>query len=232
MNAVELTNVLKRFSNGNGSDMTILFENMDFSVREGELVVVSGNQGSGKSTLLQMIAAMTPANKGTVNVFGEDLLSVHKRTEWRLNTIGFINADSCLIPYLSARQNLLIGLKKEDTGYEAKQAHATAILSELGFSEETMDESIEALDDKQQLLATIGRIFMTQPKLILADEPAKALKGEESEELLTRLIHFSRQHGLTVIIATNDSSIIKKADRHVVVENHRLVEYPIERTCI
>lgn len=222
MNAIELNNVVKRFSNG--SDMTLLFENMNFSVREGELVVISGDEGTGKSTLLHMIAAMTPANKGTVQVFGTDLLSVRKRTEWRLENIGYLNDESCLMPYLSARQNLIIGLKPEDPQYDEKLEEASGILRDLGFSEERMDESIEGLDDKHQMLATIGRILMTRPKIVLADEPTKELSGEEGKGVLEKLLSFAKREKLTVIMVTNDPTIRSKADRHFIVENRQLVE--------
>ncbi|MCE7794778.1 ATP-binding cassette domain-containing protein [Salipaludibacillus sp. CUR1] len=222
MNAIELNQVVKRFSNG--SQMTTLFNDMNFTVREGELVVISGEEGTGKSTLLRMLAAMTPANKGSVHVFGEDLLTIRKRTEWRLENIGYINEEGVLIPYLSARQNLLLGLKPDHPQYKEKYKQAAEILMDLGFSEEKLDESIEGLDDKHQILASIGRILMTSPKLILADEPTKALDGPEGEAVLDRLMNFAKKQGLTVIAVTNDETIRDQADRHFSVENCQLVE--------
>ncbi|PYZ93327.1 ABC transporter [Salipaludibacillus keqinensis] len=222
MNAIELNNVVKRFSNG--SDMTLLFEDMNLTVREGELVVISGEEGIGKSTLLRMIAAMTPANKGSVQVFGEDLVSIRKRTEWRLANIGYINDEGCLMPYLSAKQNLLVGLKEEDPQYAEREKEAKAILADLGFSEDKFKESIEGLDDKHQMLATIARILMTSPKIILADEPTKELEGEDGAAVLDKLLHFAKKQGSTVIIVTNDPSIHHLADRHFTVSNRQLVE--------
>ncbi|WP_280769158.1 ABC transporter ATP-binding protein [Salipaludibacillus daqingensis] len=222
MNAIELSNVLKRFSNG--SEMTLLFEDMNFTVREGELVVISGEEGTGKSTLLRMIAAMTPANRGTVEVFGKDLISIRKRTEWRLQNIGYINDEGCLMPYLTAKQNLLLGMTAEDPQYEETEKKALHILEDLGFSAEKLDDSIEGLDDKHQMLATIARILMTNPKIILADEPTKELEGDDGAAVLDKLLSFARKQHSTVIIVTNDECILNKADRHFTVENHQLVE--------
>ncbi len=222
MNAIELNNVLKRFSNG--SEMTLLFEDMNFAVRKGELVVISGEEKTGKSTLLRMIAAMTPANKGTVEVFGEDLIGIQKRTEWRLENIGYINEEGCLMPYLTAKQNLLLGLNPDDAIYKEREQKAIDILEELGFSKEKIDESIEGLDDKHQILATIARILMTSPKIILADEPTKELNGDDGTAVLDKLLAFAKKQQSTVIIVTNEASIHDKADRHFTVENYQLVE--------
>jgi putative ABC transport system ATP-binding protein len=222
MNAIELNNVLKRFSNG--SEMTLIFEDMNFNVREGELVVISGEEKTGKSTLLRMIAAMTPANKGTVEVFGEDLISIQKRTEWRLKNIGYINEEGCLMPYLTTKQNLLLGLNSDDAIYKEKEKKAIDILEDLGFSKEKIDEFIEGLDDKHQILATIARILMTSPKIILADEPTKELNGDDGTAVLDKLLAFAKKQRSTVIIVTNDASIHNKADRHFTVENYQLVE--------
>jgi len=222
MNVIELSNVLKRFSNG--SEMTLLFEDMNFTVREGELVVISGGEGTGKSTLLRMIAAMTPANKGTIEVFGEDLIRIEKRTEWRMENIGYINEEGCLMPYLTAKQNLLLGLKPEDAQYKQMVNKALNILKDLGFTEEKLNDSIEGLDDKHQILATIARILMTSPKIILADEPTKELNGVDGTLVLDKLLAFARKQQSTVIIVTNDASIHDQADRHFTVENYQLVE--------
>ncbi|MBU9710260.1 ATP-binding cassette domain-containing protein [Bacillus tamaricis] len=222
MYAVDLNNVLKRFLNGN--EMTVLYDNMNFRVSEGELVVISGKRLSGKSTLLRMIAAMTPPNKGTVEVFGQNLLNIKKRPEWRLQNIGFITNEGCLIPYLTAKQNLLIGIPTDDRNFARKEREAEQILSELGFSEETMNDSYEALTSKEQLLATIGRIFMTSPKLILADEPTKELSGKEGQDVLHKLFSFAKKQGSTVIITSNDESIIEKADTCFLLENCKLQE--------
>ncbi|WP_416151116.1 ATP-binding cassette domain-containing protein [Salipaludibacillus sp. HK11] len=222
MNAIELSNVLKRFSNG--SEMTLIFENMNFSVRKGELIVISGNEKTGKSTLLRMIAAMTPANKGTVEVFGQDLISIRKRTEWRLENIGYINEEGCLMPYLTAKQNLMLGLDTEDPRFDEVEKKATNILVDLGFSNEKLNDSIEGLDDKHQILATIARILMTNPKIILADEPTKELSGDDGKVVLDKLLNFTKKQQSTVIIVTNDDSIHSRADRHFTVENYQLVE--------
>ncbi|MDQ0253898.1 putative ABC transport system ATP-binding protein [Evansella vedderi] len=222
MYAVSLTNVLKRFSNG--SEMKVLFENMDFHVTEGELVVISGGEKTGKSTLLRMIAAMTPPNKGTVKVLGKDLLALKKRPEWRLDNIGYITNEGALIPYLTPKQNLLLGIEADDPIYRVKENEAEQILLDLGFTFESMNETLEGLSSKDQILATIARIFMTNPKLILADEPTKELTGNEGNEVLTQLFRFARKKGSTIIVISNDPTIIEEADRFYKLKNCQLSE--------
>ncbi|MBM7096006.1 ABC transporter ATP-binding protein [Bacillus sp. H-16] len=224
MFAVEIKNVLKRFSSGDR--MNVLFNDLNFTVQEGELVVVQGKNGAGKSTLLNMIAAMTPPNKGTVSVFGQDLLSLTRRPEWRMETIGYITDDCCLIPYLTAKQNLLMGVPSDDPAYERVEKQAVALLLELGLNEQVINENLEGLDVKDQMLATIGRIFMTEPKLILADEPTKALGGCEGIEILERLLSFSRRKGTTVIMVSNENHFIDQADRTFRMDNGRVI--PLE----
>ncbi|SES34803.1 ATP-binding cassette domain-containing protein [Salisediminibacterium halotolerans] len=222
MNVIEMENILKRYANGN--DMKVLFEDMDFVVREGELVVISGEEGVGKSTVLQMIAAMTPANKGDVKVFGEDLVHIKKRTEWRLNTIGYLNDESVLMPYMSIKGNLLIGTKEDDPDYPEKEKAALAILDEIGFPENKIDHSIESLDNELLILGTIARILMTKPKIILADEPTKALEGEKGREIINHLLSFARKHNITVVFVTEDDSLVQKADRFVKIEDRQLID--------
>ncbi len=221
MYAVEVSDVLKRFSNGSG--MNVIFEDLNFRVSEGELVIVRGTRGSGKSTLLNMIAAMTPPNKGSVKVFGQNLLTLRKRPEWRMENIGFITDDCCLMPYLTPKQNLLLGIPTDSPKYEEIEKQTEALLINLGLCYETMNENVEGLDVKEQILATIGRIFMTKPKLVLADEPTKALDGYQGMEVLERLIHFAKNSGTTVIIVSNDQQLIDHADRTMKVENGKIV---------
>lgn len=222
MSAVELTNILKRFLNG--SEMTLLFEDLNLSVNEGDLVVISGEKGTGKSTLLRMIAAMTPANKGTVQVFGEDVVFIKKRREWRLKNIGYINDEGLLMPYLTAKQNLLMGFNEDASDYKEHEDKALNILTQLGFSIDKLNDTIEGLDDKHQMLATIARILMTSPKLILADEPTKSLEGSEGAGILKQLLTFAKKQHTTVIICTDDPAILNQADQHYTVENHKLVD--------
>lgn len=222
MNAIQISNVLKRFSDG--EELKVIFENMDFTVREGEMVVISGQEGVGKSTLLQMIAAMTPPNQGKVEVFGQDIISIKKRTDWRVQTIGYMNDESVLMPYMSIQENLMIGINEDDPKYHARLVRAHEILKELHFPESRINESIEALDDEEQILATIARILMTNPKIILADEPAKALPGERGKKVIDHLLAFAEKQGTTVVIVTEDEDLVNRADRYFHVENHRLVE--------
>ncbi|SDY79162.1 putative ABC transport system ATP-binding protein [Evansella caseinilytica] len=222
MSIVTLKNVMKRFSDG--SKMTILFNHMNFDVAEGELVVITGEEKSGKTTLLQMIAAMTPPNKGSVEVFGENLLHIKKRPQWRLDNIGFITDEGCLVPYLTAKQNLLLGVPADDTSYLFKEKQAEKILAELGFTKPMMNETLEGLDTKEQVLATVARVFMTTPRLILADEPTKMLIGHEGHEVLRKIIRFAKKQNATLIIVSNDPTIIQESDRFFKLEHCTLVE--------
>ncbi|MDG5789510.1 ATP-binding cassette domain-containing protein [Evansella sp. AB-P1] len=222
MYAVNLKNILKQFHNG--SEMNILFKDMNLSVSEGELVVISGAEQSGKSTLLRLIAAMTPPNKGTIEVFGQNILSLPKRREWRVENIGFITDEGSLIPYLTAKQNLLLDLPEDDDNYMEKEKEAEQILRDLGFNDETLEETLDGLDSKEQALATVGRIFFTNPKLILVDEPTKSLVGEEGHEVLKQLLRFAKKKGSTVIMVSSDTTITEGADRVLLLENCQVCE--------
>lgn len=226
MNAISLSNVLKRFSDG--EQLHVIFEDMNFQVKEGELIAISGKEGTGKSTLLQMIAAITPPNKGTVEVFGQDIIDIKKRSDWRVQTIGFMNDESVLMPYMSIKENLLLGLSEDDPKYPARLKRAHEILHDLDFPEVEMNESIEALDDEKQILATIARILMNNPKIILADEPTKALPGERGKEVIDHLLAFAEKQGTTVIIVTEDEDLVQRADKFYHVEDRQLVEKSTE----
>ncbi|WP_026690112.1 ABC transporter ATP-binding protein [Alteribacter aurantiacus] len=226
MNAVEMKHVLKQYFDG--TQMNILFNDLNLTVKEGELVVIQGKPGSGKSTLLNMIAAMTPPNKGSVKVFGRNLLSVTRRLEWRSDTIGYISNNCSLMPYLTVKQNLLLGFQTGTADDSKAEQQAMTLLSELGMDHKRFDEAIEGLEQKDQILATIGRIFMAEPKLVLADEPTKSLDGKEGADVLGKLLFFTRKKGTTVIIVSNDENLAEMADRTLKMENGRLLSVKSE----
>nr|WP_171051661.1 ATP-binding cassette domain-containing protein [Alteribacter natronophilus] len=223
--AVELSDVLKRFACEGG--LKTVFTQADLKVREGEFIAVRGSSGSGKTTLLNMIAAMTPPNKGTVSVFGENLLKIPDRPEWRLKTIGFISREAILAPYLSPRQHLLQGIPAGSTSYRNASAKADGILGDLGLGA-VSDESLEGLNERDRVLTTIALVLMNTPRLILADDPARTLTGSQGTDVLCRLITFARRNRITVIIAGNDRILHEEADRIFTLKQGRVVPYPEE----
>ncbi|PYZ97807.1 ABC transporter [Alteribacter lacisalsi] len=223
MHAVELKGVMKRFSNG--TELTTVFTEADLTVTKGEIVVVQGGCKTGKTTLLNLIAAMTPANKGSVLVFGTNLLSLRHRPDWRLANIAFITDDMSLNPCLSPLQNLLTGFQEGEKGYEEASLRAADVLSSLGISNRDRGECLEELSRKETFLTSIARVFMSRNPLVLADEPEKVLADEEAHSAMSSLIRFARKNSITVIIASNDRRLSCQADRTLVLKNGNVLSY-------
>ncbi len=221
MYVITAKNVSKKYITGD--QRNILFKEMSLHVHEGEIVFISGQYGSGRTTLLKMIAAMTPPNHGTIEVFGKDLLTIEKRSDWRLKYIGFLTSDDCLIPYLTVKQHLLMGQEDDDPDFHVINQEAHYILAMLAISEQQLTEYPEELSKLDRLKITIARILMSNPRLLLMDEFTMGLSEEEHYELMSLLVNYVRRQRLTLII-TGETDIGHFYDRKLILENGKLIE--------
>ncbi|OIJ18723.1 hypothetical protein BKP45_15675 [Anaerobacillus alkalidiazotrophicus] len=222
MYAIEAKNVSKKYFRGNHKN--ILFEDMSFHVIEGEIVFISGENKSGKSTLLKMIAAMTPPNRGKIEVLGKDLLFIENRSDWRLKHIGFLTSEDCLIPYLTIQQQLLMGQDDQKSDFEIFTEEANYILSILGIREKQLTQLPDQLSKTEQLKITLARALMTNPRILLLDDFTKFFNSDDRFDIYCTLIQFVKKQNITLII-TGETDQCPIADRILKLENKNLVEY-------
>jgi putative ABC transport system ATP-binding protein len=183
-------------------------------VSKGEFVALMGPSGSGKSTLLHLIAAMDRPTDGKIAVLGEDLRSLSDSAiaRWRNEHIGFIFQTFNLIPVLTALENVELPLKLTKLNKKERLEHAHTALKLVGLADRTGHLPRQLSGGQEQRVA-IARAIVTDPDLILADEPTGNLDSSSANEVLTLLSRLNKEYGKTIIMVTHDPHAAKFANK-------------------
>ena len=183
----------------------VALRDVDIDIHGGEFVALMGPSGSGKSTLLHLIAAMDVASGGQIRVLGQDLRAMNDRqiAHWRNENIGFIFQSFNLIPVLTALENVELPLKLTNLKKQERIDHATTALKLVGLGDR-LGHFPRQLSGGQEQRVAIARAIVTDPALILADEPTGNLDASSAEEILTLLSRLNKEHGKTIIMVTHD----------------------------
>ena len=207
---VELHNVFKSYRRG--SQNIPVIEDITFNIREGEFLALMGPSGSGKSTLLNLIAGLDRPDSGSIRVGGVDIASLSESglAQWRASNVGFIFQFYNLIPVLTAFENvelplLLSGLSRRD-----RREHAEMALGLVNLSDR-MDHYPSQLSGGQQQRVAIARAVVTDPEILVADEPTGDLDRVSAEEVLALMDRLNRELGKTIILVTHDPLAAAKA---------------------
>jgi len=190
----------------------VALENVDIEVHRGDFIGLMGPSGSGKSTLLHLIAAMDKPTDGEIQVLGANLrqLSDKQIAHWRNEHIGFIFQSFNLLPVLTALENVELPLKLTRLGKKERIEHAETALKLVGLGDR-MRHLPKQLSGGQEQRVAIARAIVTDPDLILADEPTGNLDAASAEDVLTMLTRLNREFGKTVIMVTHDPHAAKFA---------------------
>jgi len=186
---------------------------IDLSVHEGEFVALMGPSGSGKSTLLYLIAAMDQPTEGDVFVLGQSLrdLDDDQIARWRNETVGFIFQSFNLIPVLTALENVELPLKLTHLNKKERVEHAATALRLVGLGDR-IHHLPKQLSGGQEQRVAVARAMVTDPKVILADEPTGNLDAASAQEVLTLLSRLNREFGKTVVMVTHDPRALRFVD--------------------
>lgn len=195
-----LTRVYKR----DQFEVTAL-QDASIQINKGEFVALMGPSGSGKSTLLYLIAAMDRATSGQIRVLGQDLRSVGDRqvAAWRNAHIGFIFQSFNLIPVLTAVENVELPLLLTNLSPKERREHAETALKLVGLGER-LTHLPKQLSGGQEQRVAIARAIVTDPDLILADEPTGNLDATSASDVLTLLEKLNKEYHKTVVMVTHD----------------------------
>jgi putative ABC transport system ATP-binding protein len=185
---------------------------VSFRVAPGEFVVIAGPSGSGKSTLLNLIGTLDQPDSGTIAVGGQPVPSPREAVEFRRRLVGFVFQDNLLLPYLTAQSNVETALLATGVGREARQARSHELLVEVGLGGRVRHLPSELSAGERQRVA-IARALANEPRLLLADEPTGALDSGTSDRVLALLATMRERHGMTMIIASHDDGVTRRADR-------------------
>ncbi|MBZ0156928.1 MAG: ABC transporter ATP-binding protein [Alphaproteobacteria bacterium] len=207
---VEIRNLCKSY--WRGSQVVPVLEDISFDIREGEFLALMGPSGSGKSTLLNLIAGIDKADSGSIRVGGIEIatLSETALARWRAINVGFIFQFYNLIPVLTAFENvelplLLTGLTKGE-----RRAHVEMALRVVGLADR-MDHYPSQLSGGQQQRVAIARAVVTDPTLLVADEPTGDLDRVSAKEVLELMDRLNTESGKTIIMVTHDPRAAEKA---------------------
>ena len=189
---------------------------VDFSLSSSEFVSLSGPSGSGKSTLLNIVGGLDRQDEGIIELDGEELapLSEGDLAALRLRKIGFVFQAYNLVPVLSALENVEFILQLQGVGSAERKERAGEALESLGLSE-LQDRRPGEMSGGQQQRVAIARAIVTNPVLLLADEPSANLDSETTKELMELLRNLNETQGMTIITATHDPMVMDYAKRQV-----------------
>ena len=189
---------------------------VDFSLAPSEFVSLSGPSGSGKSTLLNIVGGLDRQDEGTIKLDGEELspLSEGDLAALRLQKIGFVFQAYNLVPVLSALENVEFILQLQGVSSSERKDRARQALDSLGLSD-LQDRRPGEMSGGQQQRVAIARAIVTNPVLLLADEPSANLDSATTEELMQLLRNLNENQGMTIITATHDPMVMGYAKRQV-----------------
>jgi putative ABC transport system ATP-binding protein len=192
----------------------VALQKVDLRVEQGEFVALMGPSGSGKSTLLHLIAAMDKPTSGEIRVLGHNLRQLSEReiAHWRNEHIGFIFQQFNLIPVLTALENVELPLKLTNLSKSERLDHARTALKLVGL-EDRVHHYPRQLSGGQEQRVAIARAIVTDPALILADEPTGNLDAASAQEVLTILSRLNMAHGKTIVMVTHDPHAAKFATK-------------------
>ncbi|MDQ0811558.1 putative ABC transport system ATP-binding protein [Streptomyces sp. B3I7] len=216
-----LSGVTKRYTRG--KDVVTALDGVDLTIGDGDRLVIQGPTGGGKSTLLQMIGGLDKPTSGSIELDGTDLarLSEAKLTEVRGENIGFVFQSFNLIPTLTAQENVETALVPLGVKGRERRERAAEALASVGLGERLGHLPGEMSGGQQQRVA-IARALVKKPKVLLADEPTGNLDESMRDEIMEVLETLWKEHGLTFVMVTHDSTLAQKAPRLVTIRKGRI----------
>lgn len=208
----ELRGVTKRYTRG--KETVVALDGVDLTIGDGDRLVIQGPTGGGKSTLLQMLGGLDKPTAGSVELDGTDLarLSEARLTKVRSENIGFVFQSFNLIPTLTAQENVETALVPLGAKGRERRGRAAEALESVGLGERLGHLPAELSGGQQQRVA-IARALVKRPKVLLADEPTGNLDESMRDEIMDVLEALWKEHGLTFVMVTHDSTIARKAPR-------------------
>ena len=191
-----------------------VLDRLSITIEAGEFLGLMGPSGSGKSTLLHLVAAMDVATGGEIRVLGQDLRALSDRqiAHWRNENIGFIFQSFNLIPVLTALENVELPLKLTNLKKQERIEHATTALKLVGLGDR-LGHFPRQLSGGQEQRVAIARAIVTDPALILADEPTGNLDATSAEDILSLLSRLNKEHGKTIVMVTHDPHAARFASK-------------------
>ncbi len=220
MEILKVENLTKTY--GKDSTKVVALDHVSFSVEKGEFVAIVGASGSGKSTLLHLIGGVDRPTSGKVFIDGKDIFNFNddKLAIFRRRQVGLIYQFYNLIPILNVEENITLPLSLDNR--EIDKEKLNDMLKLLGLQNRRMHLPNE-LSGGQQQRTSIGRALITNPTIILADEPTGNLDSKSSDEIVALLKKSNKELNQTIIMITHNMEIAKVADRIIKIEDGKII---------
>jgi putative ABC transport system ATP-binding protein len=224
VNIIEIKSLKKNYALGTTTVHAL--RGIDLTIEKGDLISIVGPSGSGKTTLLNVIGCIDDATEGSVKVSGREITSLKDReiTDMRLNHIGFIFQTFNLIPVLNTIENVefpLLLMKKLSKQEVRKRAEK--LIEEVGLKEHVKHRPAELSGGQRQRVA-IARALVTNPDIVLADEPTANLDSVTGEQILNLMKEMNRIENTTFIFSTHDANVLKYARSVVKIRDGLIVK--------
>lgn len=220
--AILCKDLCKTFQQG---DQTITgLDHVDLSVAVGEMVCLSGPSGSGKTTLLNAMGGLDTPDSGEVMVGGVrvDQLSKSERADMRLNNIGFVFQAFNLIAVLTAQENIELVMQVQGVNEEERHRRSLAVLDRVGLSG-LEHRRPDQLSGGQQQRVAVARAIVTEPTLVLADEPTANLDSSNALQLIELFLELNRMLNITFVISTHDQRVMQYCSRLITMVDGKIV---------
>jgi len=228
MSAIICTDLCKYYQQGDAVIKGL--DHVSLEIEQGSFICLSGPSGSGKTTLLNAIGGLDVLDSGEISIDGErvDLLGKAALSDLRLHSIGFVFQAYNLIPVLSARENVEFVMQVQGVSAAERKRRSSKILQEVGL-EGMEDRRPAQLSGGQQQRVAVARAIVSQPKLVLADEPTANLDSKSMEHLMAHFRELNQAHKVTFLIATHDQRVMQWADRRISMEDGRVIRDELQK---
>lgn len=220
-NILRIRNIEKYY--GNRTNLTKAIDNISFDVNGGEFVAIMGASGSGKTTLLNCIATIDRVSAGHIYVEGNDITELNDKqmAAFRRDKLGFIFQDFNLLDTLTAYENIALALSIQKVNYKEIDRRIREMSVKLGI-EEILNKYPYQMSGGQKQRVSATRAIITNPKLILADEPTGALDSKSSKMLLERLQYLNNDISATILMVTHDTFSASYASRVIFIKDGKI----------
>lgn len=221
---IEITQLNKYYKVGSGKMHAL--KDINLTVQDGESLAIQGKSGAGKSTLMHIIGLLDNYDSGSLKIDGQEIKKLHdgKLAKIRNQKIGFVMQDFSLLDHKTVLMNTMLPLFFNNKySYSKMTGLAHEALKRVGIDDQANKKANQLSGGQRQRVA-IARAIISEPQIILADEPTGALDSETSKEIMELLISLNENNNITLIVITHDDSVADYCKRKIIISDGRIVE--------